>query len=131
MRTDKITEHGNAEQNRTQIFAFAIAAFVAVVLSCCFVGWSAKSKQPPQLPAQLSEVAVKLEGRINPNIASMPSLVRLPQIGASRAEAIIAYREYVSRSNNGAAFRNCDDLQKVKGIGSEIAGNLCKWLKFE
>ena len=132
MGTDKITEHGNAEQNRTQLFAFAIAALVAIILSCCFAGWSAKSKQLPQLPAQSSAEAVKLESRINPNIASMPSLVRLPQIGASRAEAIIAYRENVSRGdNNRAAFRNCDDLQKVKGIGFEIAENLCKWLKFE
>jgi competence ComEA-like helix-hairpin-helix protein len=128
MGTDKIIEHESAEQNRTQLFAFAIAAFIAVIFSCCFAGWSAKSKQPPRLLAQSSE----LEGRINPNIASMASLMRLPQIGTGRAEAIIAYRENVSRGdNNSAAFCNCDDLQKVKGIGSETVENLCKWLKFE
>jgi DNA uptake protein ComE-like DNA-binding protein len=62
----------------------------------------------------------------------MASLARLPQIGSSRAEAIIAYSESISRGNSSrAAFRCCDDLQKVEGISPKMVRNLCTWLKFE
>jgi DNA uptake protein ComE-like DNA-binding protein len=58
------------------------------------------------------------------------SLRRLPGIGDGRARKIVAYRESFSREN-GKAFRNCDDLQKVKGIGPETAKDICEWLRFE
>ena len=131
IRTDKTIECGGAEKTRIHLFAFAIAVLLAVVFSCCFAGRSLKSKQPPRLLAQSSAGAIELESRINPNIASKASLVRLPQIGPSRADAIIAYRESISGGDSRAAFCNCDDLQKVKGIGPKTVENLCKWLKFE
>ena len=56
---------------------------------------------------------------------------RLPGIGDGRAKAIVAYRENFSERQNGKAFRNCDDLQKVKGIGPKTAEDICEWLKFE
>jgi len=139
MRTDKTIECGGAEKTRIHLFAFAIAVLLAVVFSCCFAGRSLKSEQPPRLtptPVFRQEDrgvagAIELESRINPNIASKASLVRLPQIGPSRADAIIAYRESISGGDSRAAFCNCDDLQKVKGIGPKTVENLCKWLKFE
>jgi len=132
MRTDKLIERGDAGRNGIQLFAFVIAAFVAVAFSCCFAARCLRSKQPPRLLAQSSAGAIELESRINPNNASKASLVRLPQIGLSRAAAIIAYRESISRDDNsGAAFRSCDDLRKVKGIGPKTVKNLRKWLKFE
>jgi len=58
--------------------------------------------------------------------------MRLPGIGDVRVKAIIAYRENFSKKNsNSGAFRNCDDLQKVKGIGPKTAEDICEWLKFE
>jgi DNA uptake protein ComE-like DNA-binding protein len=57
-------------------------------------------------------------------------LRRLPGIGDGRAKKIAAYRENFSREN-GEAFRNCDDLQKVKGIGPKTTADICEWLKFE
>jgi competence ComEA-like helix-hairpin-helix protein len=125
MRADETIERSSTEQSRIQFFAFAIAIFVAVVFSCYFVGWFLKS-EPQQ------QNAVGLESRINPNIASMASLARLPQIGSGRAKAIIEYRESISRGDSSrAVFRCCDDLEKVKGIGPKTVENLCKWLKFE
>jgi competence ComEA-like helix-hairpin-helix protein len=132
MRTDKLIECGGAGRSRVQFFAFVIAAFVAVVFSCCFTGRCLRSEQPPLLLAQSSTGAVDLESRINPNNASTASLVRLPQIGPSRAAAIIAYRESISCSGSSrAAFRGCGDLRKVKGIGPKTVEKLRKWLKFE
>jgi len=132
MRTDETVEYDDAEQNRIQFFAFAIAVIVAVIFSCCLAGWFVNSEQSPRLSSQSGAWAVELENRINPNIASRASLARLPQIGSSRAKTIISYREGISRGDNSrAAFHNCDDLQKVKGIGPKTVMNLCEWLKFE
>jgi competence ComEA-like helix-hairpin-helix protein len=139
MRTDKLIECGGAGRSRVQFFAFVIAAFFAVVFSCCFTARCLRSEQPSRLtptPVFRQEDAgvagaVELESRINPNNASTASLVRLPQIGPNRAAAIIAYRESISRSGSRAAFRGCDDLRKVKGIGPKTVENLRKWLKFE
>ena len=128
MRTDKLIECGDAGQSRVQFFAFVIAVFIAVVFSGCFTTRCLRSEQPPRLLAQSSAGAIELESRINPNNASTASLVRLPQIGSSRAAAIIAYRESIS---SRAAFRSCDDLRKVKGIGPKTVKNLREWLKFE
>ena len=132
MRTDKLIECGDAGQSRVQFFAFVIAVFIAVVFSGSFITRCLRSEQSPRLLAQSSAGAVELESRINPNNASTASLVRLPQIGPSRAAAIIADRVSISRDDSSrAAFRGCDDLQKVKGIGPKTVENLRKWLKFE
>ncbi len=119
MRPNKLIECGDAGRSRIQFFAFVIGAFVAVVFSCFFAARCLRSKEPG---------VIELESRINPNNASTASLVRLPQIGSSRAAAIIAYRESIS---SRAAFRSCDDLLKVKGIGPKTVKNLREWLKFE
>jgi len=124
MRPNKLIERSDAGRSRIQFFAFMIGAFVAVAFSCFFAARCLRSEEPG---------AIELESRINPNNASTASLVRLPQIGSSRAAAIIAYRESISSSDasSRAAFHNCDDLRKVKGIGPKTVKNLREWLKFE
>jgi len=71
----------------------------------------------------------QLQTRINPNDAPAASLVRLPQIGITRAEKIIAYRQ--AETGDEPVFTCPDDLQKVKGIGPVIAGQLAEYLRFE
>jgi competence ComEA-like helix-hairpin-helix protein len=132
MGTGKLIEYGDERRSRVQFFAFVIVVFIAVAFSFCFAALCLRSGRFQRLLTQSSAEAVKLESRVNPNNASAASLVRLPQVGPSRAAAIVAYRESVSRGDSsGAAFRSCDDLQKVKGIGPKTARNLCEWLKFE
>jgi competence ComEA-like helix-hairpin-helix protein len=73
-----------------------------------------------------------LDESINPNEAPVSSLIRLPGIGISRAEAIVAYRNDFSKEDIGSrAFGNCDDLQKIKGIGPKTVQNIGQWLTFE
>ncbi len=67
---------------------------------------------------------ISLESRINPNVAEAASMVRLPQIGLSRAAAIIEYRKT-------ARFESWRDLQNVKGIGPKISERLKGYLKFD
>ncbi len=70
--------------------------------------------------------------RINPNEASAASLMRLPQIGAARARAIVAHRDRAGTVEGQAAvFKKADDLRQVKGIGPAIVEDLRPWLQFD
>jgi len=110
-------------QNRIQSFAFVISIFIAIGLSFGFTSNLISSGQ---------SYNIELDRKINPNYAPVASLIRLPNIGIARAEAIVAYRRDFSKQNNSiTAFRSYRDLQKVKGIGPQIAENISQWLKFE
>ena len=93
-------------------------AFLGAVLMLMM---SHKSHQFPLL-----EIA---PSQINPNKASMASLVRLPGIGKARAMDIIHYRQ--SHEPDGAVFLSSDDLQNIHGIGPKTAAALEPWLTFE
>jgi competence protein ComEA len=112
-----------ARQKRIQSFAFVISIVVAVCFSWCFVANLAGPEQSYE---------IRLDEKINPNNASIASLVRLSGIGISRAAAIVAYRENISNQEpNSPVFKSCADLQRVKGIGPKTADNISQWLKFE
>ena len=51
--------------------------------------------------------------RVNITTASAAELAKLPGIGASKAEAIVAFR-------SKEPFSKPDDLRKVKGIGDKL-----------
>jgi competence ComEA-like helix-hairpin-helix protein len=122
MATDSFIRQSEIEQNKVQSFAFVIAAGAAV---CFSVGFVVNGLAGPGQSSQ-----VWLDSRINPNEAPVASLVRLPGIGTVRTAAIVAYRENFGSADN-PAFRDCNDLQKVHGIGPKTAQDICQWLKFE
>ncbi len=62
--------------------------------------------------------------KIDPNLADLASLLRLPRIGPARAKAIIAYR----KANGPVAFRSAGDLASIKGIGPATVGKVAKYL---
>lgn len=67
--------------------------------------------------------------RINPNTASMASLVRLPGIGKARAMDIIHYRQ--NHKPDEPVFLSARDLENIRGIGPKTAAALEPWLTFE
>ena len=114
-------------QSRIQSFAFVISVAVCVLFSMAFVASSVM-----RLGSVSGRCEIVLEEKINPNDASVASLVRLPNIGLVRAAAIVAYREnFNGKDSESQPFQNCDDLQKVKGVGPKTIQNLSEWLKFE
>ena len=124
MVTDSFIQQTEATQKRIQSFAFVIAVGVVVCFSICFAVSS--------LLELGQSYETGLDEKINPNDAPLASLVRLPGIGIGKASAIVAYRENFSeRNSNKPAFQNCDDLQKVKGIGPKTIENISEWLEFE
>ena len=117
-----------AGQKTIQSFAFVISVCVAVCFSCGFVSNLVRPE------SAFNGCEIELESRINPNDAPVASLVRLPGIGMARATAIVEYRQrsqFIGKDSNSPAFRNCDDLQNVSGIGPKTVQNIDEWLKFE
>jgi DNA uptake protein ComE-like DNA-binding protein len=110
-------------QSRIQAFAFILAAGLAV---CVTVGLAVLS-----FSEERQSVEISFDERINPNDAPIESLIRLPGIGVDRAEAIKAYRDNWARGNAVPAFRNCEDLAKVKGLSPTTINNMEEFLKFE
>jgi len=124
MATDSFIQQSDIRQNKIQSFAFVIAVSVAV---CFSVSFAASQFTPVGQTQQII-----LDEKVNPNDAPVSSLVRLPGIGIGKARAIVVYREdFAKHEPNKPAFENCDDLQKVKGIGPKTVQNISEWLKFE
>ena len=124
MANDNYVQREESGQNRIHSFAFVISVCVCVLLS---IGFGASSLVGDELSFEMG-----LDERVNPNDAPIASLVRLPGIGVGRAEAIVAYRGNFSKEDsNSRVFRDCDDLQKVSGIGPKTVQNINEWLKFE
>ena len=112
--------------NRIQLFAFVIASCLAVVFCLCFAMGSVVAD------SRATTINIELESRINPNNASAAGLMLLPGVGPARAQAIISYREQFRQNHPGeSAFRSCNDLDNVKGIGPVTISNMCKYLKFK
>jgi competence ComEA-like helix-hairpin-helix protein len=104
-------------------FSFRVAVGTAVVFFFCFLYGAV---------ANTSSATIELERRINPNYAPLESLARLPGIGLVRAQAIVTYREQFHQSGGAdLAFHDCNDLQKVKGIGRAVAAGMCQYLEFD
>jgi len=110
----------NEESRRTKVAAFGVAICLCLVLSgFLFVGVLADKND---------EQVIKIASRINPNTASIGSLMRLPGIGPSRANAIVEYRSNCGRQK---AFDSADEMQVIKGIGPKTVEKMERLLCFD
>jgi competence protein ComEA len=77
--------------------------------------------------------SIVLAEKINPNTASVAGLVQLPGIGITRAWAIVEYRENFSSENGDGcpAFRDHNDLLKIRGIGPKTVEAIKQWLEYK
>jgi len=102
-----------------------LALIALCVAAGSLLAWPATSPgrtgTPPAVNAQRVEQATE---RINPNLAPVHSLVRLPAIGPARAKAIIAHR----KAHGPRAFRWVGDLAPVKGIGPATLAAVAPYL---
>jgi len=109
------------QMSMTKCRAFVCAACAACVLSAIFAGvWLSNAGAADE---------IVLETRINPNTAPAASLMRLPNIGPSRARAIVEYRQ--AAGGPGPAFEKAEDLEKIKGIGPATVAGVRQWLFFD
>ncbi len=118
-------EAGRGSALRTaQSLAFLVGMGICLVLSLGFAGGMLERTEDSPVCG--------LGERINPNKAPVASLMRLPQIGAARARAIVAHRDRAGTQKGRAlVFKEADDLQEIKGIGPAIVEGLRPWLRFD
>jgi len=116
--------YGQSEsQSSEKSFAFVIAGCAAVLIS---IGFVLLARGPNKQTGDVHFVS-----KINPNKASVASLVRLPGVGPVRAKDIVAYRQRITNSSGNVAFQEPNDLQNVKGIGPKTVEKIEMWLKFD
>lgn len=123
---------------RLTCYEWIILALCAAFLLCC-IGWLHLQRGTSHWQIETEHSAVSapapilsdptdglLEGEvINLNTASRSDLLRLPNIGPSRADAILAYRQAHS------TFQSVDELLNVSGIGPAILDTLRPYLSAE
>ena len=71
--------------------------------------------------------------RVNPNTASAASLRRLPRVGPEHLRAILDYRaahDGPAGASGGPAFRDANDLSRVRGIGQATLQTFRDYLEF-
>jgi competence protein ComEA len=112
------------EPKGTQLAGFSVAVIIAGILCLYFtLGGRAENS---------TRSKIELQNKINPNDAPAASLARLPGIGVIKANAIVEYRRQFRKSGRvEPAFRDCNDLDNVKGIGPKTVSNMCEYLRFE
>lgn len=101
--------------------AYRLAAVAALLAGAFFFVSAAVSSRKPSCVGEPE--------RINPNTASVASLVRLPGIGKARALDIIHYRQ--THASDEPVFKTASDLEAIKGIGPKTAEKLAPWLTFD
>jgi competence ComEA-like helix-hairpin-helix protein len=114
------------DQNRIQALAFIISVCVAGSLAInLMVNLGAAESNSTHRES-------RLQNRINPNDASIESLMRLPGLGAGRGGAIVTYREkFIKKNGKSLAFEDCNDLLKISGIGPKTVQGISEWLEFK
>jgi competence ComEA-like helix-hairpin-helix protein len=114
-----LTPKDQSENHKLQSDGFLLLIFLALIggLMC---GFRSGQKQ----------AEFCLETGINPNTASVSSLMRLPNIGESRALAIIDYRQRFE-TQDSPAFKKAEDLRNIKGIGPVILRDMRDMLSFD
>ncbi|HOQ05005.1 MAG TPA: helix-hairpin-helix domain-containing protein [Anaerohalosphaeraceae bacterium] len=90
------------------------------IVSGLFWGWMCFRQQEGKAGAGLA-------GTVNPNTASMGSLMRLEGIGPVRALQMLRYRQ----QTDGRSFERPEDLENVSGIGPKTVSKMAPFLAFE
>ena len=102
----------------TRAFALLVDAGLGAVLV-----WS-MAHPSVRVPASERVSAVPVGVRIDPNTADAATLQLLPGVGPSIAQNIVNARQ------QGAVFRNAQDLQAVRFIGPGLLKRVALWVVY-
>jgi competence ComEA-like helix-hairpin-helix protein len=123
-QADFITSDSAASRDKTVTIAFVTASFICVIFCLVFAAVIFHRTDAAS--------AIRLDGQINPNTATVGSLIRLPNVGKVRASAIVNYRDqYIGLKPDHHPFKKSSDLKNVKGIGPKTVQDINNLLKFD
>jgi len=106
---------------RSSAFGLAIALALMMSVSILLGQWRTGTQGP-----------ITLNESVNPNTASVGSLLRLPGVGLTRAQAIVAYRQAHALGHpKQTAFKRLHDLERIKGLGPRTVSAMGPWLIFD
>ena len=123
---DRVVEHSGLDDEGRQIQT-QTGALIVALLACCVLTMSFATSYFRHTGRT---ERIVLDNRVNPNTDSVVSLMRLPNIGPSRAGAIVEYRMQFSAEGK-ITFETATDLEKIKGIGPKTVEKIKPWLCFE
>src|SRR6267142_888133 len=109
----------------------ALSFLILLILSYLFIRshFNPSRISTPQ-PAEGPRAAELLD-KLDPNTASISDLSALPNLGPAMARRILEDREQFQKQHpNQPAYKNLNDLQRIKGIGPATLENLKPYLKF-
>jgi len=110
-------------ENDVRTDAFVLALMFALGVSCFILAIQGQSS---------TETPIILDEFINPNTASVASLLRLTGIGPIRAQAIVSYRQAFVKDHPGKRpFDGINEMTRIKGLGPRTVSALSPWLIFD
>jgi len=100
------------------------ALYVSVALCWIFVA----AFVTDYVSGRMDRKDIAVYDTVNPNLATLDSLVRLPGVGPVTAESIIEYRQDTPIGKE--TFTKPSDLQGIRGIGPKTVEKIEPWLSF-
>ncbi len=99
--------------------AFLLAAILVFIAGAYLTG---------TILFQAEQGKIEINQKLNPNTADEAALMLLEGIGPTKAKAIVNFR---NESKSKTVFSDCNDLQKISGIGPKTVEKLKPFLEFE
>ena len=116
----------NAFQIDTVVRSTAIALFTLLAGAASSAhAQQAKPRSEAPIRASAANESLAASGVVNLNTASIEELTRLPGVGPSRAQAIVDLRTRMK------AFKNLEDIMRVRGIGRKTFRKLSPMLRLQ
>lgn len=120
MMSQEVLENSSVLRKKQSAALFASIMLCWIVLAAILTVFQAGRFNKPD---------IVIYDKINPSVASLESLVRLPGVGPAVGSAIIEYRQNAGEGKE--AFTKPSDLQGVHGIGPKTVEKIKLWLCFD
>jgi DNA uptake protein ComE-like DNA-binding protein len=104
-----------------------LLSILMVVLAVQYFRWGS----PLEGPVVKDGEVVVLPARMDPNVATLPELMRIPHFGEKVAARVVEYREARRETAaGGIVFRSGEDLGRVPGVNKGVLQQVLPYLEF-